>query len=290
VYHLYPEEVIIHIPPHTEEDIKEVYALFGLAYYNSELLHRALCFAYMLSTLPPREAATKPRVEEIMKKAFSLTFGAVLKEVENMFDASLKDRLESALESRNFLAHHFWFDRCHLMHSESGLSQMQTELRQMASLFGELDGRVSALITPKFSAIGVTDEMLEVEVTRILRGEPPDPFPTQRAPHKHENIVKAWDVPVDDGETLVLQSADGALWQLCDAGLGWSIYQKPESTWRESELINPHLPATVMSRPPCHEPWNYEFVLQHKRVLRIRKSPKEAKYRLTLGKAKSDSR
>ena len=122
---------------------------------------------------------------------------------------------------------------------------MQTDLRQMASLFSELDDRVSTFIAPKFRAIGVTDEMLEGQATRILRGEPPHPFPTQRTPHKHENIVKAWDVPVDDGETLVLQSADGVLWQLCDVGLGWSIYQKPESTWRESELINPHRDCDV---------------------------------------------
>jgi hypothetical protein len=40
------------------EDIKEVYARFGLAYYYAEVLHRGLCNLYLLSQLPPtRERA-----------------------------------------------------------------------------------------------------------------------------------------------------------------------------------------------------------------------------------------
>jgi len=44
--------------------IREMYARFGLAYYQSECLHRGLCIILAWSGLPPRDLITRPRVEE----------------------------------------------------------------------------------------------------------------------------------------------------------------------------------------------------------------------------------
>lgn len=59
------------------ELIREVYARFGLAYYQSECLHRGLCIVYAISGLPPPDLITRPRVEERLALAYSLTLGDV---------------------------------------------------------------------------------------------------------------------------------------------------------------------------------------------------------------------
>ena len=41
--------------------VKEVYAHFGLAYYESEVLHRGLCTLYVFSGFSSRDDITGPR-------------------------------------------------------------------------------------------------------------------------------------------------------------------------------------------------------------------------------------
>ena len=130
-----------------EESIKEAYALFGLAYFHSECLHRELCHAYVLSILPLGTAMTRPRFEEALVRAYALTLGQVIAGLEDSFDRDLFDRLTDAVAKRNFLAHHFWFWRCHLMTSEAGLSEMQKELSELSSLFHNLDLEVTGKLS-----------------------------------------------------------------------------------------------------------------------------------------------
>ncbi len=67
--------------------IREVYARFGLAYYESECLHRSLCIVYAWSGLPARDLITQPRVEERLAQAFSLTLGDVVGRLQGVLPA-----------------------------------------------------------------------------------------------------------------------------------------------------------------------------------------------------------
>ena len=78
---------------------------------------------------------TRPRFEEALVRAYALTLGQVIEQLEGSFDQELFDRLNDAVSKRNFLAHHFWFWRCHLMSSEAGLSEIHKELSELSSLF-----------------------------------------------------------------------------------------------------------------------------------------------------------
>ena len=64
--------------------IREVYARFGLVYYLSECLHRELCMILAWSELPSRDLITRPRVEERLAYAFSLTLGDVAAKLEGV--------------------------------------------------------------------------------------------------------------------------------------------------------------------------------------------------------------
>lgn len=57
--------------------IRELYARFGIAYYNSECLHRGLCIILALSGFPRRDLITRPRLGERLSYVFSLTLGDV---------------------------------------------------------------------------------------------------------------------------------------------------------------------------------------------------------------------
>src|SRR5687768_9265405 len=91
----------------SEELIKEVYASFGLAYYHSECLHRELGNTYSFLTFSEPSHLTTHRAEEKMAFAYSLTLGKLVEELKDLLPNDLYNKLELAVEKRNFLAHHF---------------------------------------------------------------------------------------------------------------------------------------------------------------------------------------
>src|SRR5450759_1969652 len=95
---------------HPDDDlILGLYARFGLAYYQSECLHRELCFTYACSGLPSPDMITRPRVEEQLAHAFTLTLGDVAGRLKGVLPAEMTTQIQEAVDVRNFLAHHFWF-------------------------------------------------------------------------------------------------------------------------------------------------------------------------------------
>jgi hypothetical protein len=90
----------------TEEEVKEVYARFGLAYYFSEVLHRGLCNAYALAPFESEEDVNRLRIEERLDLAWSTTLGQIAQHMEETgLPEDLIDRLGKAVDKRNSLAH-----------------------------------------------------------------------------------------------------------------------------------------------------------------------------------------
>lgn len=153
----------------SESLIKEVYARFGLAYYLGEVLHRGLCYIYALISFEKPEDITRPRVEEKIAHAFSLTLGQIIRETEDLLPSELNEQLDLALEKRNFLAHRFWFERIHLMYNEQGLLQMLQELDKIGQLFNGLDEKVNKYFEPRRRELGITDEMINRNTAKVGR-------------------------------------------------------------------------------------------------------------------------
>jgi hypothetical protein len=116
-----------------------------------------------------------------------------------------------------------------------------------------------------------------------MSGKDLEPLIGQRRPKKEETIVAAFNVPVADGrKLLVFQTEDGALWQLCDAGLGWTSYEALDPTWPSAEKFADVFPAKVNPRPPVTGPWNFDLRLGKKATLSVQagKAPGQIVYRL----------
>src|SRR5688500_2282894 len=95
----------------------------------------------------------------------------------------------------------------------------------------------------------------------IASGEPVPALPINRKHQKIEEVVNAWSVPLnkDGSTTLVFETTDSCLWQLCDVGLGWTRFSRIDSDWIVNEKIQKFLPAKINPRPKNSKPWNYEF-------------------------------
>ena len=81
-----------------EELIKEVFAQFGAAYCHSEVLHRGLCIVYALATFDKAEDVTRPRIEEKLSIAFSLTLGQIVEKTKVLLPSGLQQRLDRKSE------------------------------------------------------------------------------------------------------------------------------------------------------------------------------------------------
>ena len=126
------------------DEVRELFARFGRAYYHADVLHRGLCNLYSLSRIPDRGPVTRLRVEEHLRDAFKLTLGQVVRSLESDLSPALVKQLEDAIERRNFLAHHFWYERAHLMPSTGGVEEMVAELDAFAKLFQAAEGNRQA--------------------------------------------------------------------------------------------------------------------------------------------------
>jgi len=258
--------------------VREMYARFGLAYYHSEVLHRGLCLILALSDLPRRDLITRLRVEERLAHTFTLTLGDVISELAGKIPDAFSIRLEKALNNRNFLAHHYWFDRAHLMSQADHIRQLIEELAGYTQIFNQLDEEISQWFSGKRVEFGLTDEVIQNCMTRILSGQGEKPLPGKEVVREREKKLKrqqivsrVWEFSLPDGrKPLIFEMEDESLWQLCDIGLGWTQFQKTESHWVEHSVVKPFLPAMIIPRPKDAKPWEYEFKLNKGAILWVK--------------------
>ena len=242
------------------------------------MLHRGLCNIYALATFEKAEDITRPRIEEKLALAFSLTLGQIVEKTKGVFSGGIQRRLEVALDKRNYLAHRCWFDRSPLMSSGPDLLDASRSSLNSSNLFGELAKRFRQS-RPRRQAMGLTDELIQESFDKLIAGEPDEPLISQRLLKKQERIVRVWDVKVGDNlVTQIFETEDGCLWQFCDVGLGWTRLEEPAPEWTINERLQEYLPANINPRPSITEPWNYEFHLAKGAVLWVKRGKRERSY------------
>ena len=140
---------------------RELFARFGLAYYHSECLHKELCNFLVISVFHDSKGITRPRIEERLAYAFSLPLGAIADELRPLLPQDLLATLEEAVKKRNFLAHHFWFERAHLMFMVRGIEKMIVEIDEMSAFFQAVDEKCTERFVQKRRELGITDEVIQ---------------------------------------------------------------------------------------------------------------------------------
>jgi hypothetical protein len=141
-----------------ETEIKEVFARFGRAYYFAEVLHRGLCNLYALSQAAPKGWATRPMMEEHFATAFGMTLGEVWQRVKDRFSRDEAEAVESAIKTRNCIAHQFWYERSHAAFTSEGCFQLVAELDMAAEVFERADAIVDRCCSVLLPGLGVSLE------------------------------------------------------------------------------------------------------------------------------------
>jgi len=236
--------------------VKEVYAHFGLAYYESEVLHRGLCHLYVFSRFSSRNDVTGPRLDELFAYAYASTLGGIFSELEGSLPVHFREQIREAIKKRNFLAHHFWFERANRFLNSAGRQEMIAELVGLRNLFSQLDKATSDVCEEKLREFGITEEELKKAATEEICDGKPLAFPKNaRKLKKEEILTHVWLVNIKSGgKGLVFELNDGTLWQLCDIGLGWTYLCKGHD-WVEYSETSRYLPAKIVPRPKMSSAW-----------------------------------
>ena len=257
------------------EQIREVYTLFGLAMYFAQCLERGL--AMLLAVFGEAELMTVWDYDARLAENFQSTFGALVTKFAKLVDTEhprLTDQLAKAVDDRNYLTHHYFWDNVARFCSREGRAQMIKELHRMRRQFESVDEEVDELTREYTKRMGISAEALETSTAdhmqELLTGvmKPHDP---QRVPNPVE-IVGAYEWRVDGTikSKLVLAAQDGRYLVLGEKGLCYG----PHDISAQELVVKAHfekaLPASVNPRPKTSALWNFAFPLANGYILRAR--------------------
>ncbi len=158
------------------EQVKEVYARFGLAVYWAQVLEHGIVNALIiLDLIPSRRHLARStdewgsEVDGFMDRHFQATMGRMMRELRDVtrMDDDLEQLLSEALRKRNWLVHDFFRERATGFISTTGREQMLSEVDRCRDLFQSADKRLEATVAPLRRKAGLTDELLAREYERI---------------------------------------------------------------------------------------------------------------------------
>ena len=111
---------------HESEQVKEVFARFGLAMFQAQCLERQLAIILATKYGPGPTRISRRDFDSNFEDLFSRTLGQLASEVGKLAGLSEdeKERLQKALIKRNWLAHNYFWERAVEFASESGRASM----------------------------------------------------------------------------------------------------------------------------------------------------------------------
>ncbi len=152
------------------EQVKTVYAHFGLAIYQSQVLEHGLVNALLVLDLVPNKAKSARSqehwaslVDQFFDENFRHTLGRMIQNFKSVgpIPPNLETLLTKALEKRNWLAHHYFRERAEDFMSSSGREKMVAELEDAQNLFRDADKELEAAAKPLFDKYGFTEAKLK---------------------------------------------------------------------------------------------------------------------------------
>ena len=151
------------------EQIREVFARFGLAIYNAQGLERALVIILATKYGPGPSRITRTQLDKIFERLESKTLGHLVDKIVRHISEDEQARLEKALRVRNWLAHEYFWERATTVVSETGRSSMVDELQEAADEFRALDILFTEKTMEWGATVGVTRDLVQKEVERLLK-------------------------------------------------------------------------------------------------------------------------
>lgn len=145
------------------EDPKELWAFFGLTFYQAQVLEQGLLNLTVALHLRGVHRVAPGTIDDLFGRLGVRTFGQVLRPARKLVrvPADLDDRLQDALRHRNRLAHRFFVENDVEILSDAGRRRMIGELRDMHAALESVDNELDPLWQAAWKKLGMTQEMYE---------------------------------------------------------------------------------------------------------------------------------
>lgn len=156
-----------------DEEIREVYAHFGLAVYCGQVLEHGIVNAMVVLRLPDKDRLTKGDIDAFMDQKFECTLGKLIKELqaELPIPSDLEELLRQALKTRNWLCHDYFRERAIDFMLPVGREKMLVELEEARELLSDAEKRLEAVIQPLADRCGITEAVLQAEYRKLCQEE-----------------------------------------------------------------------------------------------------------------------
>lgn len=156
------------------EQIREVFARFGLAMYLAQCLERQLALILATKYRPDPTEITRTEFDNILADLFSRTLGHLVTKVGKLAELGEgeKEQLREALNKRNWLAHRYFWERATAFISEPGRGAMIEELQEAACSFQALDELFTKRTIEWRETVGITQQSVDQELERLVREAP----------------------------------------------------------------------------------------------------------------------
>lgn len=152
------------------EQIRDVYALFGLAIYQAQCVERKI--AILLATVhgPGIQKMTRADFDVALQGEFRKTFGGLISTLRKAaaIPANFDQKLADALDKRNWLAHHYFWDRAGHFITERGRKTMMAELQKAIDQFAELNAQITKAVRTWSEKHGITQATIEQEQAKLI--------------------------------------------------------------------------------------------------------------------------
>lgn len=163
-------------PYDESEHCKEVYAHFGLAYYQSGVIESGIANALLYGEFLmgwkeqiDREGRAKfdrkryeTEFDAYLKNQFAQSLGNLITRLDRVYGIpeELKLIIAEGKKMRDHLAHHYFRERATDFVTRDGRDRMIAELSAMTDAFHDMDGRIQELTQPIKRKLGIREEAL----------------------------------------------------------------------------------------------------------------------------------
>lgn len=151
------------------QQVKEVYARFGLAMYHAQCLERQV--AILVAACCNPEFLRKPADERkaIFDAEMAKTLGILVRRLSDQvrIGPNLQSRITKALKTRNWLAHNYFWERSAQFLGASGREDMIRELTGTSNELSALDELLTADSIRWCKRVGITDDMIEAALDNL---------------------------------------------------------------------------------------------------------------------------
>ncbi|MGI4831597.1 MAG: hypothetical protein ACRYFU_25955 [Janthinobacterium lividum] len=160
-----------------DEHHKEVYAYFGLAVYQAQVLESGLINALVTLDFMPsnvRHTTTKTdwsdKFDAFFDSRAALTMGNLVHALRKVMTVpdNLEEQLKTALEKRKFLVHHYFREKIMLFTTERGRDEIIKDLGDYADSFIAADRALDEYIQPIEARYGLTPEKHEAILKEMI--------------------------------------------------------------------------------------------------------------------------